>query len=350
MKNVRCKLGLTVVLILAAGFALPPAWADVKVEVVTQVGGIAGMGASDIHTQEFYQGDKKRSESNVKFTGAVLGAIQKWRNRGDNGNQSVTIFRVGETKMFSLNPDQKTYREQPIYTPPKPGQEHKSSFSGASQFSQSEKNDVRVVKNELTVQDTGKTRVINGFNTREYLITWNLETENIKTHERGRSLLATELWNSDDARLATARKDVDNYNRAYVRLFHVAMPTDLAKQYGMQQFSFLTGKDMKAFTDKMSQIKGYPVVSDVKWESGCISNCPENKQSQSQSQEEQGSGSSSGLSSLLAMRAKRNEQANQQYNVNGLSTIFSSRTEVQTVDTGSLPASLFEVPAGYSKN
>ncbi|MGH8403699.1 MAG: hypothetical protein ACRESO_09890, partial [Gammaproteobacteria bacterium] len=147
--------------------------------------------------------------------------------------------------------------------------------------------------------------------------------------------------------MAAARKHVDNYNWAYARLFHVAMPVDLAKQYGMQQFAFLTGKDMQAFTDKMSQIKGYPVVSDVKWESGCISNCSENEQSQSR--EEQGSGSSGGLSSLPAMRAGHNAQANQQHNANGLGTIFSSRTEVQSFDTGSLSASLFEVPAGYSE-
>ncbi|MGH8280956.1 MAG: hypothetical protein ACRERZ_02065, partial [Gammaproteobacteria bacterium] len=115
-----------------------------------------------------------------------------------------------------------------------------------------------------------------------------------------------------------------------------------------QQFAFLTGKDMKAFTDKMSQIKGYPVVSDVKWESGCISNCSGNEQSPSQ--DEQSPGSSSGLRGLLAMKAKQNEQTNPQLNVNGLSTIFTSRTEVQAIDTSSLPASLFEVPAGYTKN
>ncbi|MGH8307618.1 MAG: hypothetical protein ACRER0_05025 [Gammaproteobacteria bacterium] len=348
MRDVYSKFGLTVILVLTLGLALPAARADVKVETLTHFDGIAGMGASDIHSQEFYRGDKKRSESNVKFTGAVLGALQQWRNRGDNGSDSVTIFRVDENKMFTLNPGKKAYREQPIYTPPKPGQEHKSSSSGASQSSQSEKNDVRVVKSELAVKDTGKTRIINGFKTREYLITWNLETENVKTHEHGRSLLTTELWNSDDTRLAAARRDVDNYNRAYARLFHAAMPADLAKQYGMQQFTFLTGKDMKAFTDKMNQIKGYPVASDVKWESGCISNCPEN--ARSQTQDEQSSGSSGGLRGLLAMKAKQNEQANQQQNANGLSTIFSSRTEVQALDTSSLPASLFEVPAGYTKN
>ncbi|MGH8378692.1 MAG: hypothetical protein ACRER7_07035 [Gammaproteobacteria bacterium] len=45
MRNVYSKLGLTVILVLALGLALSAARADVKVETMTHIGGIAGMGA-----------------------------------------------------------------------------------------------------------------------------------------------------------------------------------------------------------------------------------------------------------------------------------------------------------------
>ncbi len=56
------------------------------------------------------------------------------------------------------------------------------------------------------MRDTGKTRVINGFNTRNYEVTWDVETENPKTHERSRSLMTTELWNSDNPRFQQLRR------------------------------------------------------------------------------------------------------------------------------------------------
>ena len=63
-----------------------------------------------------------------------------------------------------------------------------------------------MVKSELKMRDTGKTRVINGFNTRNYEVTWDVETENPKTHERSRSLMTTELWNSDNPRFQQLRR------------------------------------------------------------------------------------------------------------------------------------------------
>lgn len=351
MKNVNLKIALTAALGLALGLILASARADVTVQTVTRFGGIAGMGASDITNTSYLQGHKKRSESSVKFTGAVLGIMQKWMSHGDKGGNSVTIYRVDENRKLALNTDKKTYREEPIYAPPQPSQESDKSSSSTSNSGEKKESDVHVVKSEFNVQDTGKAQVINGFQTHEYLLTWNLETENTKTRERGRSLLTTELWNSEDARFATARKEEAAYSHAYAKLLNFSMPADTAKQYGLLQMGYLTAKDVKPFTDKLSKIKGFPVVTDVKWEAGCSSNCPNNGQTQSQPQQDTGSGSLSGmLSGLLTNKNAQKTQGDQQQNTNGLTTIFTSRTEVQSIDTNNLPALLFEVPAGYSKS
>jgi hypothetical protein len=357
MTNVNSRIALTAILGLIMGVSFPSVRADVKIQTVTHFGGIAGMLASNITDTSYLQGHKKRSDSNTQYTGAILGTIQKWKH-GDKGSSSATIYRVDENRKFILDTDNKTYKEEPIYTPPQPSQEAQPSASTNNSGAQ-KGNDLRVVKNEFNVKDTGKSQTINGFQTHEYLVTWDLETENTKTHEHSRSLMTTELWNSDDAHLAAARTQQVAYNQAYAQLMHIPMPSDMAKQYGLLQLNMspngrgqLTDKDMKSFMDKLSKIKGFPVVTDVKWEAGCIANCSENQQTASQDQ--QSSDNSGGLGSLLgslmSKNSAQNSQPGQQQSTDGLTTIFQSRTEVQSIDTDSQPASLFEVPAGYTKN
>jgi hypothetical protein len=357
MTNVIRKFALTASLGLALGMVFTSVRADVKIQSVTHFGGIVGMGASNTTDTSYLQGLKKRSESNTQFTGAILGTLQKWRH-GDKGSNEVIIYRLDENLKFILDADNKTYREEPIYTPPQPSQQAESSASPKSSGEQKE-NDTRVVKNEFKVQDTGKTQTINGFHTHEYLVTWDLETENTKSHEHARSLMTTELWNSDDARFSAVRKEQAAYNQAFARLMHMPMPTDMAKQYGLLQFNVsmhgqgqLTDAEMKAFVDKLSKIKGFSVVADVKWEAGCISNCAQDQQTSSQGQQSQDNSEALGslLGNLMSKNSTQDSQSGQQKNTNSLTTIFQSHTEIQSIDTGSQPASLFEVPTGYSKD
>lgn len=352
MTNVNPRFVLTILLGPALGLALTCARADVKVQSLTYFSGVVGVGASDITDTSYLQGHNQRVESNLKFTGAVLGTMQKWMSHGDNSGNTVIIYRVDENRKLTVDADNKSYREQPIFTPPQPVQENPSA-SATSNPGQQQESDVRVVKNEFNVKETGKTQTINGFKTQEYLVTWNLETENTKTHEHARSRMTTELWNSEDARFTAARKEQAAYNQAYAKLMHKPMSADMTKQFGLMQLNYLNDKDMQPFVDQLNKIKGFPVVTDVKWEAGCIANCA--RDDQTQSQDEQSSGSSGGLSGLLSglmsKDSKQNSSAGQpSKSSDGLTTIFQSHTEVQSIDTGSQPASLFEAPSGYTQH
>ncbi len=339
---------MTAAMGLILGLACAGVRADVKILSETNFGGIAGMGASNITETSYLRGHDKRVESNTQFTGAILGTLQRWKH-GDKGSNAVTIYRLDENRKYLLDPDNKTYQAEPIYAPPPSAESGSSTSQNGSGGSE---NDVRVVKNEFTVKDTGKSRVINGFQTHEYLVTWDLETENTKTHERSRSLMTTDLWNSDDARFLAAHKDQAAYNLAYAQLMHMPMPADMAKQYGLFQMSYLTDKDIRPFMDKLSKIKGFPVATDVKWEAGCIANCSGNDQASSQNQHDSDNSNALGglLGSLLSKNATQNDQSSGQKTTDGLNTIFHSYTEVKSIDTGNQPVSLFEVPAGFTKN
>ncbi|MHB8405024.1 MAG: hypothetical protein ACYDCJ_06355 [Gammaproteobacteria bacterium] len=356
MINVDRKIALTAALGMTLGLAISTVQADVKVQTITHFGGVAGVGASDISDTSYLQGHTKRTDTSIKFTGAVLGTLQKWMSHAPQGGGDITIYRVDQNTQIELHPDKRTYSERPIYTPPAPGEERSAPSGGASNAPRRQQSDVRVVKSELKVRDTGKTRVINGFNTRNYEVTWDVETENLKTHERSRSLMTTELWNSDDPRFQQLRREERAYSQAYLRLLH--LPEMYAsvdsRQLGLDRMPFASEQGQKELFGKLQQIKGYPVVTDVTWAGGCISGCGADNQPQSQTQ--QSSAPSSGLggmlSGLLAKTAEKQaqNQSQQKQNTDGLSVIFTSHTELKSLDTGNLSGSVFEVPAGYTKN
>lgn len=284
----------------------------------------------------------------------MLGALQKWMAHGPQGSGDITIYRVDQNTQIELHPDKRTYSERPIYTPRPPGEARSTPSGGAASAPHRQQSDVRVVKSELKVRDTGKTRVINGFNTRNYEVIWNVETENLKIHEHSRSLMTTELWNSDDPRFQQLRREEHAYSQAYLRLLHLPEVYGSAdsRQLGLDRMPFASEQSQKELFGKLQQIKGYPVVTDVTWAGGCISSCGADNQPQPQTQ--QSSAPSSGLggmlSRLLAKTAEKQAQNPPQQNTDGLSVIFTSHTELKSLDTGSLSGSVFEVPAGYTKN
>ena len=328
--------GLTGLLLLPLG-----ARADVKMERVTHFGGVFGMGANDTTSTDYLQGLKKRDESTVKFTGSVLGALQRFKH-GDKGSQSVNILRVDRNLLYELNPDDKTYTEHPLYQPPK---EEKSTSTQSGGGNEKQENDTKVTKNEFTVKATGHKKSINGFDTSEYLITWDVETENTKTGEKGKSLMTTDLWTAEDKKLDKAREEELAYSRAYLKLMKLPTNPDEMKLYGFGVGpGSVSVSDSKVFFDKLRTIKGYPISVDVTWKASDTGQ---------KGGEKSGGDSQAGaqdLSNALGSLLGSKKEDDGKKPSDGMAVIFTSHTEVKSVDTGGLNSSLFEVPADYTKD
>ena len=319
---------------LTLGLLAPlAAQADVKLEHFTRFGGVLGMGASDITTTEYLQGLKMREESSIKFTGAVMGALQRLASHGDKGSQSVSILRVDENKRYTLKTDKQTYSESPLYQP-----EKKESTSGKDK--DDDEDDTKITKNEFTVKDTGKKKAINGWDCHEYIITWNVETENTKTHEKGKSVMTSDLWNASDAKLQKARDEQLAYSKAYLKLMHLPTNPDELKQFGFGAAT-ISGVDSKAFFDKLHTVKGYPVSIDVSWEASSTKGKDGSEQNESQDDKD----AVKSLGNLFGSKSDDSKPAND----DGMTTVFTSHTELKSIDTAGLDKGLFEVPAGYTQ-
>ncbi|HET7174505.1 MAG TPA: hypothetical protein VFK21_00705 [Gammaproteobacteria bacterium] len=333
--SIITAFGLTGLLLLPLG-----AQADVKIERVTHFGGFLGMGANDTTSTDYLQGLKKRDESTVKFTGSVLGALQRFKH-GDKGSQNINIMRVDQNLLYSLDPDDKTYTQQALNAPAKQGKPQSGQTNG-----QQQDNDTKITKNEFTVKATGEKKTINGFDTSEYLITWDLETENTKTGEKGKSLMTTDLWTADDSKLGKARDEELAYAKAYLKLLNEPTNPDELKLYGFGVGpGSVTASDSKAFFDKLRTIKGFPVSVDVTWKANDTGQ--QNGGQSGGNQQASPQDLSKTLGSLFGSKKDDDSSAKSS---DGMTVIFTSHTEIKSVDTGSLDSSLFEVPTDYKKD
>ena len=345
MKNHAWSYGIA-----AFGFTclvLPcAAQADVTIARVTHFDEVTGIASHDTTSTDYIQGDKKREENLRKFTGAVLGAWQKFRNE-DNGSLDVDIYLIGDNKHYDLDPKKKTYSEDVVYDPSQQGKQDRSKGNAQDQQQQKKDDDVKITKNEFTVKDTGQTKNINGFDTHEYLVTWDVETENTKTGEKGRSLMTTDLWNANDTKLAKAQEEEAAYAKAYLKLMQLPSSPNEMAQYGFNSVNIdVSPADRKAFFDKLHTIKGYNVSMDVRWESA--STGANGAASNGGAQQAHPQTLDSALGSLFGSKSK-DDDSKKAVTTPGMTTMFSSHVEIKSVDTGAIAASQFEVPADYKK-
>ncbi|MGD8379258.1 MAG: hypothetical protein PVJ40_06540 [Gammaproteobacteria bacterium] len=321
--------------------------ADVTVERVTHFGGIMGMAASDIHTVAQIQGLKKREVTSVKFKGAILGTLQRWagKDKKGGGSTTVTIYRVDRDREWTLHPDKQTYSEQAISRPPEERGADEGDAAPASPKSangQGEESNIKVVKNEVTVKDTGKTRTINGFKTREYVITWDVETVNTDSGEKSRSLMTSDMWTSDDGKLGTATKEEQAFNNAFMKKKQIALNSQLEKQFGFGVVSVLGVANSSQFSGALKKIKGFPVRTTVTWEGNSEGGANDSGNS--------GESPQQALQALGSLFGGHKDKKAADSSHPGMTKIFDSTTDLVKVETGKLSGDLFEVPAGYQKD
>jgi hypothetical protein len=323
MKGMMISLAV-VLTMLASG----PALGDTTIETTYKTSGVHGMGASEGTTVHRYQGSKSWDSTTTKFTGAVLSRVM-------GGDETITITRVDKGVYWTLDPKEKTYKETPI-EPFKPGE-------GREQPGQKGERRVRVTKSEFTVKKTGDLETINGFPCTEYLITWLLEMEDVQTREKSRSTMTTNLWTTPET--ATTRRsqaDAANFGRALAKKLGVNMSPREAKDLGVEAMATTFGmsesdvkQGMSKLKSEMSKVHGYPIRTVVNWDlQGAAGGA---------SGGQPGAPTAGGGGCLFG-------------GIPGLSggtqagPFFSSITEVKSIKVDSIPASTFEIPAGFVRS
>ena len=325
--------------------------ADVTVERHVKTGGFKGVGASESTTVEKISGLSRRSTTATEMKGKLGGLLGKFA--GDLGRDEIVL--VGEDRVIHLNHKKKTFSENPITLPREdsnPGAERGGRDDAPPGEDEGEKRNIKIIRNEITVEETGEDKTIGGFPCSRYLVTWVLEVEDLDSGAKTMSTMTSELWNTPETAATRAlQKEEILFNVAYMRKMGVHIPPQKMKRFGLLAIAAMLGSNrdemeekMKELEKKFSGIEGFSVATAVTWRSSSEGGPVD--------EEEESPGLSEGIGGLFAgfaKKAMKKKTAPDREESAADSVVFDSYTEVRKIDLSPVNLSDFEVPAGYSR-
>lgn len=341
-------------LLLCLAVLCPPrsARSDVTVERFNKSGGIRGIGASESAVVEKLSRLKKHETSSVKMTGSVGGFFSKIA--GDMGSDAITD--IDRDVVRTLDHKKKVYTERPITLPIE--KEEPSERAEKGKEAKEDKPKVRVVRNEISVKDTGEKKTINGFDCNRYVVTWLIETENIETKERSKTTMTNDLWNTPETKeIRALQKEELEFAKAYTKKLGLSVSPEEARKFGMTAVAGMFGDDeqavqkkLKELQEKLEKIKGYPIVTALRWEieSPEASRRAGGEKAEKESEGVDLSGGIGGLLGGLAKKAaKKKDAESAKEGMKEGNVLFDFYSEIKRIDVSSIPSSDFEVPSGY---
>ncbi|GMR05048.1 MAG: hypothetical protein BMS9Abin23_0976 [Thermodesulfobacteriota bacterium] len=307
-------------------------YADVTVARFVKSSGINGMGGYTANEKEAIKGLVKRVDSKREFTGKFL-------RRFSGAREKTTIYDVANDRVVMLDHAKKTYTVRKISLPEdKEGDARDYGDDGEAAAGDKDDSEVKVIRNELKLKDRGEKKTINGFPCRLYELTWLIETENVKTGERGKSLMTSLIWTTPETKKIKAlQSEAERFNAAYLKKMGLDMDPGEYKRMGLSVVGTLSGRDSGELKKELSRIKGYPITTSVKWEIDMTGK--KTKEDEALTLDRGVEGLLGSLGRKVAKGKKKKEKK----------PVFESYVEIKSIDASTLPGSDFTVPDGYKE-
>lgn len=153
------------------------------------------------------------------------------------------------------------------------GDDGSESEEGDTEEGDEEESDITITKNEFKVVVTGKKKVINGFPTIEYSVSWIVEWESNYDESKGSSKLISNVWATMvTGKINSSQKIESLFFKNYMK--KLGLDTDMKRDdvlggSWLRIFTSLSrssseqsSENAKKFRKEISKIKGYPIVID----------------------------------------------------------------------------------------
>lgn len=251
--------------------------------------GLPGMEGIDIeiYSTSYIKGNKQRTDMTTKMAGGTPGMPGS-----GEGMKTIIIIDLDKDAMWTLMPDAKTYSEINL-------KKMREMMKGLGSKEESEE-----TMPEIDVKESKNTKVINGFECKQVVITMKSKMKDTETGEEVSTTYTFDLW-------LTEKMEGMNEIESFAVKASEAMT---GKKIGGMDYSQIFGNlknilgeqygDIcEAINKKMEEVKGYPILTTFKIEV--------------QGREE--------------------------------SLPYSGSTEIKSVKVRPVPASKFKIPEGYTK-
>jgi hypothetical protein len=231
--------------------------------------GFKGLFASEGARSVSTRADMRRAEDQFEFSGFVMKHLAKARD-------GARIWRIDKNLLWDLDVAGKTYSECPLTGCVSPRQAPTSRPEQAPAQERPQQKPsckMTLAKNSFSVKPTDQTRAINGFNTKEYLVSWDVVAQD-KDKNKVVSTLTIEIWTTpeDDPRI----KAVQAVDRRFEGALHAQkaegmgkiVPADALKIIEMEfmnNFSADQRSSLMGAAKELGKIRGYPISTVLNW-------------------------------------------------------------------------------------
>ena len=336
-----------IVIFAAAAVLAGPASAGVVKSSKSQIV-FKGFGTFVSTSSDRLTADRKLTEAESEFKGkGLLGGLagKTFLRPGKTGD---LVDLTGST-FTQIDHKRKEYTITPLQNWAETRRQAMSgSDSGSSQKTESE---IRIVKSEFRVSDSGESKTFNGFACRKFTSLWTVDWENTRTGEKGTDRLETAVWTTQptDALKAASAEEMAFY-KGY--LSAIGLPSEKLQQdvLGTEWIGLLAafdpagGKsnlkpDAAVVAREMQKIEGYPIVVDGKYYPA-----PKAKPAESESPSSGLGGIGGALGKIGGGLLKKKPDPEEEK-----APAISFYTEIISLNSASVDPAELQVPAGYKK-
>jgi hypothetical protein len=278
------------------------------------------------------------TDSQNAFKGkGLVGTVAKAMFPAGHFGQIVNLTDLTQT---TLDFKKKQYQVEPI----KPLEMNKAAEKPVP--GKEEPSEIKIVKSEFKVEETGESKDINGFPCKRYLVSWIVDWENTRTKQTGENKLLTDVWATPMTdTLREAQEEQMKFSQGYLKAMGINADTleqDITGASWMRMLTALKPTEPQPKADtaglaaEMKKIKGYPIIIDGKY----FVTTQGGPQAE-QPQEESGGGLLGKLGKGIFGKKKTEDTTNE--------PALAFYTEVKSVAVASLGAEDFQPPADFKK-
>ena len=164
----------------------------------------------------------KRTDSENRFKGkGLLGSAagKMLLKSGDIGE----IINLEEMMIYQMNHKKKVYDVNPI-TKMTGEIEEEKEVSEEVPEEKMKPRDIKIIRSEFKVDETGESKEINQFPCKKYVITWITEWEDLNSGEKGIDRLSTTVWTTPYTdEIKSAHEEETKFSQEYMKRLGINM-------------------------------------------------------------------------------------------------------------------------------
>jgi len=283
--------------------------------------------------------------------GVTSGSVVKGDRMLTHSGNTGEIIDLGEEKVYRLDFDRKAYTVKTfdeLRREFEEGQERaRKNAAKQTKSTKSEKSEGPEYEVEFDTRATGEKETINGWNTREQIVTITVHEKGKKLEESGGVVLTADMWVGP--KIAAYREIADFQQRFAQKIYGPAFASDMRQMAAAMAMTPAFGKAMGAFNEKGRSVEGTPIRTKMTFD--LVSGASQDNKQQQQQTERDTSPQAAVIGGLLGRmkeRRQKQEAESGQSSSPNRSTFLESNSELLTANNSASAADV-ALPSGFKQ-